>query len=176
MRKKEISKTERILSIFHLFRYCREISLKEIIDLLPYSKKTILRDISLLKQGDIIHIRYSKRLDAFIPINGENAVCNDPNPKYPEYKPHKVYLEKLIRLTTIMREADMHDDPAIWYKNKYSNLSSRTMQRDFAILRKIGYMIIYQRNKDEFEEHIAGNYYCNFPYEAYSLATFKRSI
>jgi hypothetical protein len=42
----ELTKTSRILSTFHLFRYCSEVSFREITDLLPVSEKTVFAGYS----------------------------------------------------------------------------------------------------------------------------------
>ena len=46
---KSITKTSRLLVIFHLFQHCQEVSFKEITDMLPVSQKTAYRDIRLLE-------------------------------------------------------------------------------------------------------------------------------
>jgi predicted DNA-binding transcriptional regulator YafY len=46
----EGKKTERILAIFHLLMYCKEVSFKEVTDEIPVSKKTVYRDMCLLRQ------------------------------------------------------------------------------------------------------------------------------
>lgn len=173
MTKVGISKTSRILSIFHLFSFCTEVSYQEITDLMAVSIKTVTRDISLLRKADIIVVKYSKAAGAFIPEDGICAVNSSPSPNWPDYKPLKSYIEKLIRLTTLMRELDSADDPVVWYRTRYPALSSRTMQRDFAELRKLGYRVICQRETDFWGEHPIGSYYCDFPYDTYSLYTFN---
>lgn len=44
-----ITKTSRLLVVFHLFQHCREVSFKEITDMLPVGQKTAYRDIQTLK-------------------------------------------------------------------------------------------------------------------------------
>lgn len=180
MKEARISKTVRILSIFHLFRYCREVSYKEITDLLPVSTKTAERDIALLRRADIIHIRYARSAGiegAFIPLEGDSAVCESPCPEPSSYEPEQLYLEKLIRLTTMMREMGSTDDPVQWYESHYPLLCRRTMQRDFKTLREVGYCIYYQREEDDaYAERKRGQYYCDFPYSTYGLPSFHSSF
>ena len=64
-----ISKTSRLLVVFHLFQHCQEVSFKEITDMLPVSQKTVYRDIQALKQAGVLQIRYSKRQEAFVPVS-----------------------------------------------------------------------------------------------------------
>lgn len=133
----KLSKTSRVLSVFHLFRHCDEVSYKEIMDLIPVSKKTVYRDILLLKQAGVIHIRYSKKRNAFVLMD-----THFHPPQFPKNKTRKLYLEKIIRLCTLMIE--WGDDAIDWYRKQYPNLSERTRQRDFKELSKIGYRIWYE--------------------------------
>lgn len=162
----KISKTSRVLSIYHLFRYCDEVSYQEVTDLIPVSPKTIFRDICLLKQAGLLNLRYSKKLRAFID-SGEKS-----EPIFPANKTQRLYLEKIIRLCTLMCKLDSADDPVAWYRERYPTLTDRTRQRDFEELNKIGYRIIYQRWDDGDEEHPVRSTYCDFPYNTYSLNTF----
>ena len=49
-----ISRTTRLLVVLHLFQRCREVSFKEITDMLPVSQKTAYRDVQLLKQAELL--------------------------------------------------------------------------------------------------------------------------
>ena len=52
--KKTISKTERILSIYHLFRFLEEVSMQELRNYFNnISDKTFYRDIALLKRAGV---------------------------------------------------------------------------------------------------------------------------
>lgn len=164
--KKTLSKTSRILSIFHLFCYCQEVSFKEITDVLPISKKTIERDIALLQQAGLLDIRYSKRAKAYVPANGDHMDCFLP-PQYPESASHRQFMEKIIRLATIMRMLKADDDPVAWYKERFPELSSRTMQRDFAELAILGYKIRRCSIIDYDDKHPIGSYYRYFPEDVY---------
>lgn len=162
----KISKTSRILSIYHLFRCCEKVSYKEITDLIPVHPKTVFRDICLLKQTGLLHLGYSKKWHAFVVLEEAGE------PEFPKNKTQRMYLEKIIRLCTLMCELDGADDPVMWYREHYPALSNRTRQRDFNELNKIGYRITYQRWDDGDEEHPAGITRCDFPYDTYSLETF----
>lgn len=177
-KKKVISRTSRILSIFHLFIYCQEVSYKEVSDLIPISKKTIERDIMLLQQAGLLDIRYSVRAKAYVPAGGKGMVCFR-SPQFPQSAPQRQYMEKIIRLTTIMRLPDEVADPLVWYREKYPELSSRTMQRDFAELEILGYRICRQDILTYDGEHPIGSHYRYFPQDAwdsdatYFLGTFR---
>ena len=169
--KRKINKTERILSIYHLLMFCEEVSTRELTQLLPGSKKTFYRDIALLKKAGV-QVRYSVRRQAFTL-----TATKQGKPDFPESKSETRYIEKIIRLMTVMD--DMPDEDCdIWYMAAIPGASKRTMQRDFATLAAIGYKIMYERKT--YNSHNAGfdlptrRYYCDKPYDTYGLATFRR--
>lgn len=161
----EIRKTERLLAEWHLFRYCREVSFKEITDQLPVSKKTVYRDICLLRQIGC-DINFSRERGAFVMAKAKL------DPQFPENRTQRKYMEKILRLIAIMDEMDGADDPAAWYRERFPGLSARTMQRDFKILNAIGYSLVYVREKDDWQEREAGKYYCEWPHDTYGLDIF----
>ncbi len=160
-----ITKTQRILAIYHLFRYCSEVSMAEMKSMLSGCNKTFSRDIALLKKAGV-GIRYSVKRQAYVTVRCDGV------PNLPEGKADKRFLEKIIRLITVMDEIPM-EDCDIWYMENIPGAAKRTMQRDFAILNSIGYEIKYERS--EFNYHDAGSdlphghYYCDSPNGAYSL-------
>lgn len=162
----QISKTQRILAIYHLLSYCQEVSMQELTSQFHSCKKTFSRDITLLKKAGVA-VRYTMRQRAFI-MDGR---CFDA-PEYPAGKAERRYMEKLIRLFIIMD--DMPDEDCDqWYAATFPGTSKRTMQRDFATLNSIGYRIRYERSA--FNSHDAGfdlpprHYYCDRPNGAYDL-------
>jgi predicted DNA-binding transcriptional regulator YafY len=163
----KISKTERILAIFHLLTYCREITFKEVTDLIPVSKKTVYRDIRLLRRTGC-DITFSRALGAF--VMSVEVGCQT----IPENKTQWAYQIKIARLLDMMREMPSADDPVEWYCLNYGHFSARTMQRDFKILNDIGYRIEYEREKDNYEERPFRKYYCEWPTSTYGLDLFHR--
>ena len=162
-----ISKTSRLLVVFHLFRHCQEVSFKEITDMLPVSEKTVYRDIQILKRAGVLQIRYSKRQEAFVP-----ASLNFTEPDWPENQTQRRYLEKIRRLCTLMVQIEGAEDPIAWYRTQYPGLSDRTRQRDFKELDKIGYQIGYNplRNPDrDWDPHYEPGWYYEFPSGAYDI-------
>jgi predicted DNA-binding transcriptional regulator YafY len=153
------------LGIFHLFTYCSEVSFKEVTDQIPVSKKTVYRDIRLLRQIGY-EIGFSRKDNSFA-MSREMAP-----PQFPENKTQRRYMEKILRLTTLMLEMPGADDPAAWYRERFPNLSARTMQRDFATLNGIGYRVAYER--ESYGMHPAGKYFCEWPGGTYSLELFYR--
>jgi hypothetical protein len=125
--------------------------------------------VALLKRAGI-PARFSVKRGAFI-LSGERAA-----PELPESRNARLYLEKIVRLTIMMDEMDSADEPDAWYRERFSDVSPRTMQRDFAELNAIGYRVSYER--ETYNVHNAGfdlpthRYYCDWP-ETYDLTTFK---
>jgi len=147
---KTISKTERILSIYHMFRFFDEVSMRELSGSLPGHKRTFSRDIALLKQAGV-PIRFSTRRKAFVLTDeaGNELPCSKYRtvPEFPEGKKERQFFEKIIRLITVMDDLP-YEDCDVWYREKYPEASKRTMQRDFATLKAIGYPIYYKREWD----------------------------
>ena len=162
-----ISKTSRLLVVFHLFQHCREVSFKEITDMLPISQKTAYRDNQTLKRAGVLQIRYSKRQEAFVPNSLEFT-----EPEWPENQTRKRYLEKIRRLCTLMVRLEETEDPVAWYRERYPDLSDRTRQRDFKELSKIGYRIVYNPLHDpdrNWDPNYVPGWTCDFPTGAYDI-------
>ena len=159
------TKTERILAILHLFRRCREVSFKEVTDLIPVSKKTVYRDIRFLREAGFC-ISYARTSGAFV-------MCPDKEPALlPENKTRRRYMERVLRLAEMMSGMGRADDPAAWYREKYPNLSTRTRQRDFKILCSIGYRVEYVRGSDDWADREPRKYYCEWPADTYDSDIF----
>lgn len=143
----KITRTSRILTDFHIFYYNETVSFEQLNFNGTVSKKTILRDVQLLKRAGLIQVKYSKKEKVFTPIVGEFMVpeyYNRIQPDWPESQSQKIYMEKIIRLCTLMTEMVMYkvENPIEWYRKQYPKLSDRTRQRDFLELEKIDYNII----------------------------------
>ena len=173
MPKKENSapKTERLLTIFHLFRFYEEVSMRELRESIGnLSDKTFSRDIALLKRAGV-PIHFSARRKAFVLLDeAGNASEKAPRraPDFPESKKERQYIEKLCRLLTMMDDLP-YEDCDVWYRETFPNSSKRTMQRDFAALKGIrtntgdGYIVYYKRGWedpwDKESEDPPGHYY-----------------
>lgn len=165
---KTITKTQRILSIYHLFTNCEEVTMQELDSVLTASHKTISRDIALLKSAGV-KICYSSQRKAFILPDCERGI-----PDFPEGKSNTRFLEKIIRLITMMDEVP-EKDCDIWYVETFPWISRRTMLRDFAVLSSIGYNIYYDYDFDmDYEgDTPPKRYLFSEPEGTYSLYTFK---
>ena len=165
--EKAISKTERVLTMYHLFRFYEEVSMQELRNWMRgFCDKTFSRDIALLKQAGV-PIHFSGRRKAFVLIDEDGKEARRPllrMPDYPESTKAKQFLDKIIRLMAMMDELpDVDCD--VWYRARFPASSKRTMQRDFAILKTIGpgYVVYYKREwEDPYEkddEQPPGHYY-----------------
>ena len=176
-RKNKNEKTIRILTIYHLFRTCLEVSLIEIKNSIGYnwSNKTIFRDIAILKEAGV-PIRYSGRRKAYITHNdnSEKEQGLDRNTRvFIGGVREKQYFDKIKRLIKIMDDMDP-EDCDIWYRDTFPDVSERTMKRDFALLKELNeelnevyddytYEVYYKRawNDPELkdDENPPGHYY-----------------
>lgn len=147
-------RTNRLLLLFDLFYSYREVEMIEITNYLSaydlmVSHRTIGRDIRFLKQAGLMRGRYSRKYKAYEPLKTEDYFV-PRNGKYlspvlPKERSKALYMEKIIRLCTLMTEMIIAEveDPIDWYRKKYKKLSDRTRQRDFKQLREIGYKVVY---------------------------------
>lgn len=80
--KEKITKTSRILSVYHLFLNCEEVSFQELTLSFGVSQRTALRDIRLLRQAGVLEARWNRERKAFVPVTLEpfpTAQLNDWN-------------------------------------------------------------------------------------------------
>ena len=165
-----LTKTQRLLSEYHLLRHCQEVSMKELADCLPGSTKTFSRDLKLLRQAGV-PIVYSEKRKAFVL---ERDGLDPVSP--PDNSAQARVLEKLRRLFRLMDDLP-EEDCDLWYQAHFPDVSQRTMRRDFALLNSLGYRVRYET--EEFNIHDAdtdlpvNHYYCDRPLGTYDLATFR---
>ena len=175
--KNKNEKTIRILTIYHLFKTCQEVSLIEIKDSIGYnwSNKTIFRDIAILKEAGV-PIYYSKHQEAYITKYEYDKDGQRLKPNTPVFiggVREKQYFDKIKRLIKIMDDMDP-EDCDIWYRDTFPDVSERTMKRDFALLKELNeelnevyddytYEVYYKRawNDPELkdDENPPGHYY-----------------
>ena len=93
-----ITKLSRILSVYHLFLNCQEVSLQEFTLNFGVSQRTALRDIQLLRQAGVLETRYDRECRAFYPVSLElRPMAEEKN------QTRRKYLEKIRRLCVLMR-------------------------------------------------------------------------
>ena len=160
------AKTSRVLSVYHLFLHCEEVSFQEFTLNFGISQRTALRDIRLLQQAGVLEARWDRARQAFVPVTLE------PFPmEVQENKTRQKYLEKLRRLCILMRRMSWEDyedgtNKVELYRELFPNTHDRTRQRDFKELEQLGYEVWYERG---FEDE-PGRWHYDIP-SAYGLAT-----
>lgn len=173
MAEKKISRIARILSIYHLFLYCEEVSIKEITDQMPeVNPATAKRDIALLNRAGVLQSKYSRKANAYIPVGTEIVEVT-----LPESKNDRQTIEKLRRLCTLMQELydyDMEVKPLHIeiYRSLFPNASDKTRERDFDDLKEIGYIVRRELEYFPDEDKEKRCYSLETPNGAYSLPTF----
>ncbi len=161
-----ISKTSRVLSVYHLFLNCEEVSFQEFTLNFGVSQRTALRDIRLLKQAGVLEARWDRKRQAFVPVMLEPFPLEEQ-----ENKTRQKYLEKLRRLCILMRRMAEEDswngmNKVDLYREVLPGISDRTRQRDFKELEKLGYSAQYFKEFD----HEPGQWLYEIP-DTYGLAT-----
>ena len=141
---REMTRLSRVLSVYHLFRNCQEVSFEELRQQLGASEKTFLRDIRLLERAGVLAVRYGRKYRAFYPVS------LDPWPMAEEdNQTRRKYLEKLRRLCLLMarmeEEAGWSDTGKVeLYRALFPEQSDRTRQRDYQELETLGYSLSYR--------------------------------
>lgn len=162
----KIDKTMRLLTIFCLFNDCEEVELREITDYMPVSKKTLGRDLKFLKQAGLIRWRFDRKSQTYLPQKPEGV-----QPVFPENKTQRRYMERILRLCRLIVEMDGEEQPIQWYRETFPELSDRTRQRDFKILKDLGISIDYHAS----DGYIEGYWDCNYC-GPFTLNTLSKKI
>ena len=87
--KEKLGRTSRILSVYHLFLNCEEVSYQEFELDFGVGHRTALRDISLLRQAGVLETRWDRKRQAFVPVTLEPFPMEEQ-----ESKTQQKYLEK----------------------------------------------------------------------------------
>jgi len=151
-------KTKRILNIYQFLMYNRPASYKELAKYCgSVSQKTVYRDMCLLGQ---LGFRFT-----FDGRDNNFSISHSwENPRSPENQTQQLYFKKILRLIDMMDSMNEAEDPAVLYRKKYPDLSTRTMQRDFKILSSIGYVVKYVREADAQGERQSNRYYFEYQF------------
>lgn len=152
----ELTKTDRQLLLYDIFRGSQQISLEDITSRLPVNKKMIQRDIEDLTAAGLIRIKYSRKEKAYIK---DIAYIKDTD--YPLSldegikEKRRIHLTKLRRIGILMTQLCMDNNSDYWddkddyfsckkcYYQLFPDSTERMRQRDFAQLNRIGYWIRY---------------------------------
>lgn len=176
MIKAGISRTSRILTVYHLFSYCREVSIYEVVP--AVCVKTFFRDVKLLQNAGVLKTKFSKKDNAYIPLELELF-----EPNLPEGKPQRDYIMKIRRLCILMNELYCFEDEEKplhieLYERLFPDVNVRTRQRDFAELALLGFYadryIGYVFDDKEFESMEKRFYRFIMPMDSYDLKTIEK--
>lgn len=152
--KTKLTPLSRRLSIYQLFRFCREVSYQEITDQMPSVTENIIqKDVGILKTAGVLQTDFSKKEQAYINIKTDINLPHET--KSPTQKKNR---ERLNRLCFMMKE--MYGDPFKWYKENFPELSEKDMHADIRELQKLGLEIINSRYMDALEDmrdYLSGN-------------------
>ncbi len=146
-----LERTKRLLTLFYLFDSCQEVSWQEIEDWTQVNPRTIKRDLAFLRQAGLIRTKYDQTIKGYqsLPTKGVLA-------QFPEGKAQRRYMERIIRLAHLidLMECSEDEDLIAFYREYFPNVSDRTRQRDFNLLRETGFTIYYTPAEcDEFPGH-----------------------
>lgn len=140
----EIRQTERQMILYDLFSTLEAVSYSDIRFVLKQvEKRTLQRDLKDLSMAGMVHVTYSNEQKAYVPCDeGEEKTCEISDKK-------AAHLEKLKRLAFCMTLTESAD-PIAEYMQKYPNASKRMRERDFEVLRNIGFLAGYDRLYQEY--------------------------
>ncbi|MEY8336974.1 hypothetical protein AALB16_02950 [Lachnospiraceae bacterium 62-35] len=152
------SKMPRIERQLRLYEFVLQYAIAEftaICEIFPYNMRLLQRDLADLKAAGLVGVKYSRKAKGYVKtgipeFNEKTAPCK------------KAHLKRLNRLGRLMSELENEDIP-LWekrdnqgdgdfreyltskdsYNQLFPGLSERTRQRDFEVLRHIGYEVSY---------------------------------
>lgn len=157
----QIAKTNRILSVYHLFLTCEEVSLQEFTLNFGVSRPTACRDVRLLQQAGVLEARWDRAKKAFVPATLE------PFPlKEQKNKTRQKYLKKLRRLCILMRRMREEDggdgmNKTELYREILPGVSDRARQRDFKTLEELGLREQVGKQGGAVQDHILSLLSCH---------------
>lgn len=145
--KKDTSKTQRILAVYHLFRNCYGVD-ADVLSRLGVSERSIKRYISLLKAAGVLTVRYDRKEREYYKESIEiRPIAEQSNPN------RLKYLRRIRRLCILMSEVmgewESEKSKTKLYRELFPEESDRTRQRDYAELKKLGYEIHPGLTEDE---------------------------
>lgn len=146
-----LTRLERQLLLYDIFYYLEEVERRDITDRLPIDVRMMQRDLQDLTDAGLIKIKYSGKQKAYI----RNGV---PAASYGTEARRKAHLQRLRRIGILMHclendEVDVKElfqrgnyiSCAEHYRELFPEVSERGRQRDFNVLCRIGYPIVYIR-------------------------------
>ncbi len=150
-------KIERQLRLYELVCSYAVVEFMAIQERFPHiNKRMVQRDLNDLRDAGLIRVKYSRKARGYIKERERPDFNQETEPR------RMAHLKRLNRLGTLMRELYNEDIP-LWekktneedgdfqeyttskesYNELFPGLSERTRQRDFEVLRNIGYGVFY---------------------------------
>lgn len=135
----KFNKTDRILSVYHLFMHCQEVSYQEITNLMPICIRTARRYILTLIKAGVLKTEFSDSDNAYQKID-----LTIGSPQKTDNPKEQKELVRIHRLCFMMKHFGEWDDskfesPYEWYKRSFSDTNDKKCREDYAVLNKIGY-------------------------------------
>ena len=153
--KEKMPRLERQLRLYEVICKYKIAQFSNICEVFPYNKRLLQRDLADLKGAGLVSVKYSRKGKGYfitgIPkLNEKAAPCK------------MAHLKRLNRLGKLMSGLE-NDDIPLWekkdneedgevreyftakdsYNQMFPGLSERTRQRDFEVLRNIGFQVFY---------------------------------
>ncbi|MCI8663722.1 MAG: hypothetical protein HFG69_10855 [Hungatella sp.] len=153
--KEKMPRLERQLRLYEVICRYAIAQFSNICEAFPYNKRLLQRDLADLREAGLVSVKYSRKGKGYfvtgIPeFNEKAAPCK------------KAHLKRLNRLGRLMSGLENADIP-LWekkdnaadgdvreyftakdsYNRMFPGLSERTRQRDFEMLRNMGYQVFY---------------------------------
>ncbi len=153
---------ERQLRLYEVVCQLAIVQFSDVCEIFPYNMRLLQRDLADLRDSGLVSVKYSKKGKGYVKTGV---------PKFNEgTKPcKKAHLKRLHRLGVLMSKL-VNEDIPLWekkdnqengdvqeyvtskdsYNELFPGLSERTRQRDFEVLRNIGYDVGYIPDEHRF--------------------------
>lgn len=175
--RKRLPRIQRQLQLYDYVCRYQIAQFSGICEIFPYNKRLLQRDLADLRDAGLVAVKYSKKAKGYIKT-GVPAFDQTAAPR------RKAHLVQLNRIGRLMSELENEDIPQEDKKEKRENgeeqeyftakdsynqlfpgLSERTRQRDFEVLRNIGYWIRYNAQEHYFDQEEFNFAWCDAPKE-----------
>lgn len=165
-----LSKLERQILLYEIFCHFTGWELETIFEVLPISRRTLQRDVKDLTDAGLISVRFSKKEQSYVPSEKEIQFHEDTENKYRNR--HLKRLNRLGKLITSLYNDEVSEEKRFvrseyisckdYYQQLFPNISTRTMERDFLIMNRLGYHIKFNRQIQYYEFYDNSNYRVDF--------------
>ncbi len=159
-----LPRIERQLRLYECVCRCEITMFGIVCEFFPYNMRLLQRDLADLRDAGLVAVKYVKKARGYIKT-GVPAFTQKAAPR------RRAYLVRLNRLGRLMSELENED--VSWeekkenrengeeqeyftakdsYNQLFPGLSERTRQRDFEVLRNIGYWVRYNAEEHCFDQ------------------------